>query len=205
MQEPDYGGALAYARDCLENDLPPLLVYHTAAHTLDEVLPAALRLARLSGLDKAQTQLLAVAAAFHDTGYTRQTYAHEQASVEIVTSQLPAFGFERQHLDAICAMIMATHLPQSAHTLAEQILADADLDVLGRDDYWERNDALRLEMANLGQPMSDREWYRFQLTFVESHRYFTAAARRMRAEKKREHVAELRRRLAETSSLEGAE
>lgn len=203
VEPPDYGGALAYARHCLESELSPLLVYHNVAHTFDDVLPAAMRLARLSGLDTAQTQLLAVAAAFHDIGYTRQIVDHEEAGVKIAVEQLPGFGFGPRHLQAINGMIMATRLPQSPHTLAEQILADADLDLLGRADFWKRNDALREEMANLGQPLSMLEWYQFQFNFVESHSYFTPAARMLRDQIKRQHLAALKECLQRMATLGG--
>jgi hypothetical protein len=57
---------------------------------------------------------------------------------------------------------------------------DADLDVLGRDDFMLHNNNLRNELALLGQEFSDFDWYANQLQFLRSHTYFTASARALR-------------------------
>jgi hypothetical protein len=41
--------------------------------------------------------------------------------------------------------------------LLEEILADADLDVLGRDDFFSRGQALRAEREALGKMVSDEQ------------------------------------------------
>ena len=92
---------------------------------------------------------------------------------------------------------MATVVPQYPHTLLEQVMADADLDVLGRDDFMFHNNNLRCELAFFGQEFSDMQWLLRQLKFVESHTYFTAAARTLRDEGQAKSVSELKRRLAE--------
>jgi hypothetical protein len=75
------------------------------------------------------------------------------------------------------------------------ILADADLSILGQADFSERNWALRQELANIGQATSEAHWINSQLAFVESHTYFTAAARTLYAAGKRDTIALLRARL----------
>ena len=50
---------------------------------------------------------------------------------------LPAYGLTRDQIDTICGMIMATRIPQSPSNQLERILCDADLDYLGRDDFYE--------------------------------------------------------------------
>ena len=100
----------------------------------------------------------------------------------------------------VAAMIQATKTPQSPHTLLEQILADADLDILGRDDFWEKNLSLRAELASQDGPVGDEEWYRLQLAFLRSHQYFTSSARTLRDAGKQRHIAELVE-LVEQSSL----
>jgi hypothetical protein len=43
-------------------------------------------------------------------------------------------------------------------------LADADLDVCGRDDFLMLNRCLRVELTASGSTISDREWYSNQTT-----------------------------------------
>jgi uncharacterized protein len=96
---------------------------------------------------------------------------------------------------------MATRLPQSAHTLPEKILADADLDVLGRRDFFVRNQVLRAELAESGTVFSDETWLNGQLDLVSNHRYFTASARRMRYEGKLKNIEKLKYALSRCRQL----
>ena len=109
---------------------------------------------------------------------------------------LPAFGYRPEQIAAIQGMIMATRLPQTPCTLLEQIIADADLDLLGCDEFIERNYDLRREMAAYGQVMADEAWYTGQLDFLRSHQYFTASANALRAEGKKRNARWLGEMLA---------
>jgi CheY-like chemotaxis protein/predicted metal-dependent HD superfamily phosphohydrolase len=192
----DYEAARRYALERLERELPPELTYHNLYHTVEDVLPAVQRLAALSGIPAEEARLLEIAAVYHDTGFTVQRLEHERLGAEIAGQVLPGFGFSPTQVAAIQGMIMATQLPQSPRTRLEEILCDADLDVLGREDYGERNKALRAEMATSGLVLSDEDWCRSQLELLEKHRYFTAAARKLRAEGKQKNIEAVKERLA---------
>lgn len=196
MKQPDAVGAIDYARRRMEQELAPKLAYHSAAHTFDNVLPAAMELATHCQLDEIDTLLVAVAAAYHDIGWVITGNGHESASVDIAREVLPDFGFSSGQIERIAGMIMATKLPQSPSDLLEEIVVDADLDVLGRDDFWARSIDLRNELAANGDPRSDEQWISSQLEFLETHRYFTKAAQELRGERKRENVADMKRRLS---------
>jgi uncharacterized protein len=198
MNSPDFERAQQYALERLERELPESLTYHCLAHTQDDVVPAVERLAALEGLDGEGLLLLRTAAHYHDLGFVEQLADHEATSVRIVSAVLPRFGFTPSQIATVEGMIMATRLPQSPHTLLEEILADADLDLFGRDDFWPLNRALRAELAALGQPMTDEEWYGRQLAFLQAHRYFTAGARTLRQELKQRHIEELAALLEES-------
>jgi hypothetical protein len=75
--------------------------------------------------------------------------------------------------------------------LLEEILADADLDVLGRKDFFPRSEALRQESANFGREIGQKEWHEGQLALLKSHEYFTTAARTLRNGMKESHIASL--------------
>lgn len=178
--EPDYEGAIAHALGRLENELAPDLVYHNIVHTRNGVMVAAACLAEHSQINSHQARLLSVAAAFHDIGFIENRERHETISVAITAQTLPRFGFGSDQIEQITGMIMATEMPQSPGNFLEEILADADLDILGRPDFFERNELLRQENAAYGQVYTSAEWYREQLAFLRQHRYFTAAARDLR-------------------------
>jgi uncharacterized protein len=188
---PDYARAQAHALHRLRTELPAYLYYHALFHTADDVLPAATRLAAGEGVAGAALALLQTAACYHDIGFIEQRDGHEAIGVRIAQAALPRFGFNADEIALVCGMIMATRLPQTPHTHLEQIMADADLDVFGRDDFWPRNVALRDELAAQGQIWSDADWYRSQWAFLSAHRYFTAAAHALRDAAKQRHLAEL--------------
>jgi uncharacterized protein len=174
---PDVHAAKAYALERLARELRPTLYYHSLWHTQDEVAPRAIWLAEREGLSRAAQGLVATAAYFHDLGFTVTRKDHEQVSAQIACEVLPGFGYTPEQIALIQGMILATRIPQTPHTLLEQIIADADLDVLGRSDFVARNQALRLEMAAEGVTQTDMVWYAHQLIFFDQHHYFTPTAR----------------------------
>ncbi len=180
MAPPDLEGACNYALERLRRELPPSLVYHSLSHTQDEVVPAVERLAGLSGVSGGDLLLLRTAAYYHDLGFIVQRHDHEHVSAQLARAVLPRFGYGPGEVTRIVAMIYATRLPQRPRDLLEQLLADADLDLLGREDFLARNEDLRRELAAGGQTMSDATWLTGQLRFLAGHRYWTAAARALR-------------------------
>ena len=176
MKQPDFAAASAYALERLERELAPDLSYHSLAHTRDDVLPAAECLAHRAGIAGEHMLLLRTAACYHDIGFVIQRSDHERASICIASAVLPQFGYSPTQLAIISGMIRATHLPQTPQTFLEQIMADADLDSLGRTDFFQRSLDLRNELAASGSTFSLSAWYQRQLQFLGQHRYFTPMA-----------------------------
>lgn len=192
----DVNGALEYARRRMRHELPARLTYHNYDHTFNEVLPATLSLGDVYHLANDKMILLAMAAAYHDIGWVIQGINHEEISVQIVREVLPTMGFSDEDIEKIAGMIMATKLPQSPTNSLEEIMVDADLDVLGREDYWPRSEDLRLELALGGEDVSLEEWYARQKGFLESHTYYTTAAQILRNKQKQKNLLDLIRRIA---------
>ncbi len=188
---PDYAQAIAHALHRLRTELAPQLTYHNLWHTEQDVMPAVVRLGQQSGLTAEKLQLLEVAAAYHDTGFIHTRSGHELVSVEIMSQSLPQFGFSPTQIEQITQIILATRVPQSPHNLIEQIIADADLDVLGREDFFERSKALWLEQGVYDGVVSWEAWQIMQLKFLHQHHYFTPAAIASRQEMKLKHLATL--------------
>jgi len=195
MNKPDIEQACAYALGRLARELSPKLYFHSLVHTRDDVVPAALRLAELTGLGAADTQLLRTAACYHDLGFIERRDGHEEVSARIAAEVLPGFGFRPSQVERVAGMIRSTKLPQSPTTLLEQLMADADLDSLGRADFFERNQALRDELAAHDHVVSDAVWFRNQLKFLQSHHYWTPAAVTLRGALKEQHIAALTQRV----------
>ena len=176
------------------------MLYHGIAHTRDEVVPAVERLAGLEGIRGESLDVLLSAAWFHDIGYVEQATHHELIGARMAVQVLPSFGYSDREVEIVRWAILATALPQSPTSLLEEILADADLDVLGREDFMQRNQDLRGELVLLGKEFTDEQWYTRQLQFVEEHQYFTASARASRNAQKSLNIAVLKNRLSESQS-----
>jgi uncharacterized protein len=196
MLEPDFEQARRYALRRLEHELDQALCYHSVAHTRDEVAPAVDRLAALEGVHGDQLLLLRTAAYFHDIGFIERRDGHETAGARIAEAVLPGFGYGRAQIAAIGRMILATRLPQAPADLPGAILADSDLDMLGRSDFLALNQLLRAELGAFAGPISDLEWYGQQAAFVRSHRYWTPAARTLRDRGKARNLRALEQLLA---------
>ena len=63
-------------------------------------------------------------------------------------------------------MIMATKIPQSPRNGLEEIICDADLDYLGRDDFYEIGATLFEELKAYNVLQNEREWNRIQVKFL---------------------------------------
>ena len=178
--------------DKLQMELPEYLYYHSFSHTQD-VLAAALRIASDEGVKKEDTMLLRTAVLYHDAGFTIQNKDHEEIGCDIAQKTLPNFDYTANEIRIICGMIMATKIPQSPHNLLEEIICDADLDYLGREDFEVISNNLRLEFLEFGIVLNNLEWEVKQISFLESHNYFTATSRRTRNTPKTKQILKLKK------------
>jgi len=171
----------------LEKGLPANLCYHNVNHTMD-VYHAADRLGRLEGVDEGDMKLLITAAWLHDSGQIKKSDGHEMISCEIARETLPAYDYTPGEIEKICGIIMATRLPQTPQDHLGEILADADLDYLGRDDFFVKSERLFNELCSSGNMMTRDEWNLKQVDFLEKHKYFTKSACAERAAKKEQNL-----------------
>jgi uncharacterized protein len=181
----NYIAAYTFVMELLENQLPKHLYYHNPPHTVD-VVQAAESIARQNNLDASDIQLVRTAALFHDTGLTITYKGHEEASIDLANKYLPGFGYEEHQIDTIARLIMATKMPQSPTCKLSEVLCDADLDYLGRPDYFAVSHRLRLEwIYAMHYDDSLLNWYLMQHDFLTHHNYFTATSRQNRNEGKK--------------------
>ena len=183
--------AKQYAINLLSAELSPDFVYHDLIHTLD-VYEAVKRLSGLANLNDHEQTLLKTAALYHDIGLIYDISKHEAIAVDMIKKILPDFGYSEKDIESISQMIMATALPQSPNNLLEEILCDADLDYLGRDDFFMTSSKLHLEWKRMGiNDLSFNEWIIVERSFLKSHGYFTQVATELRDDGKRDNLLQL--------------
>jgi hypothetical protein len=89
-------------------------------------------------------------------------------------------------------MIMATKIPQSPTNPLEEIICDADVDYLGRDDFERISNSLKDEFLVYGVIKSEADWNPLQIRFFEMHAYFTETCKTNRAANKKLHLDQLK-------------
>jgi uncharacterized protein len=191
--------ARQYALNRLYEELSPNLPYHGLTHTRDEVVPMAEQLAQMEGIHGEPLYLLRTAAWFHDLGFIEQPAYHEMIGARIAAEILPGLGYTPRQVEVVRWAIYATIIPQDPHTILEQILADADLNILGSKAFVKRNADLRAELDHFGKRYSDVDWFGNQLRFLKKHHFYTEAARSLLCAQKISNMAELTRVLEEAT------
>ena len=194
-QKPAFNYEVAYKmiESFLINNLPKEYTYHSIHHIRD-VVEQSERIAKKEKINKEDIADLKLAAWLHDVGYIWEPARHESRGAEYATVVLNAMDFPAQKINRITGMIMATKIPQSPKNLLEQIICDADLDYLGREDYKE-NSTLLLEELRLKKDISEIEWLKIQDQFLTKHVYFTTTANSTRNTLKAKVLANIKTQL----------
>jgi uncharacterized protein len=192
-----FAEARAYILERLENELAADLFYHGIHHTLD-VCKAVDELADAEKVTGEPLTLLRTAALFHDSGFLKQYLNNEPVAVELVHAQLPAFGYSAGQIDTIGSIILSTSIPQRPESHIAQIMCDADLDYLGRDDFFSISRTLMKEWQAYGLVNTEKEYNEKQIRFFTQHSYFTKTAVERREQKKQEHLFRIEQCLGKT-------
>lgn len=179
------------------------LIYHNLKHT-EGVVKAATQIANHYQLNDADFFIVLFACWFHDTGYIEDPKDHEQKGAELAAGFLKANGVTDEELIAkVNACIMATKMPQSAGTLLEQIVCDADLFHLGTDEFFEKDNLMRKEYnASNNVDMSKQDWRKKAISFLEGHQYYTEYCKLLLTDAQAKNFADMREKIAEKESKE---
>jgi predicted metal-dependent HD superfamily phosphohydrolase len=174
--------------------------YHNLIHTTD-VYNSTKTYAEMEKIDEKSNELLLAAALLHDVGYARQYDSNEPIGAMMAEEILPNYGFDKNEIAIVQKLIMATVIPQRPKDELEYIICDADFDTLGTDRFLKRSLDLKREIEEKkGKEYTDTEWYKNQLALLESHRYFTASARKLREEGQKANIKKLKELIANTKS-----
>jgi predicted metal-dependent HD superfamily phosphohydrolase len=186
-----------YIRELFKDELPAGIKYHNAEHTLHPtrgVVAVANRIALAENISEHDRELLLVAAYFHDTGYIREYDKNEPIAARMAGRILKLIGYKPAEIKKVQKMILATDLAHKPQSLVEKILCDADLDHLGRDDFFKRDGKLRKGRSARGIDVSDEaKWYKGTLDLITNHKYYTGSQIKLRKEKKQKNIEQLQK------------
>ncbi|TVZ27630.1 uncharacterized protein JM83_2680 [Gillisia sp. Hel_I_86] len=167
----------------LEQNLPSWLHYHCPEHT-KYVVDKVIYIAGKENVGGNDLFLLKVAALYHDIGFIIDREKHEELSCKIATKELKEFGLKPKEIEQICEMMKATEIPQKPTSHLAAILADADLEYIGTDDFLEWSEKLYQELLYYQPDLSEDKWNEIQYNFMSKHDYHTTYCKQNREPKK---------------------
>jgi len=179
--------SLDKVRLIFEQQIDPHFEYHNLRHTFD-VLAKAEEIGTAEGLDPHELALVKIAALFHDTGFAKARKNHEEQSIKIFLESSAGSNLSLNDIEIICGCIRATRMPQNPQSLLGKVICDADLDYLGRPDFFEIGAALYREMLYAKELTEKSAWNSMQLAFLENHHYKTEYSKLNRIEGIRENI-----------------
>ncbi len=187
----------------LRDHLPKTLHYHSISHTKD-VVRAVERYALYEDVTDEGLFLLKTAATYHDAGFVESYEKNEYIGARMAEEILPKFGYSPEHIERIKELIYVTEVPHKPQNKLEEIMCDADLDYLGRDDFEVISQRLCQELADNDKVKTFKEWDKMQVFFLTKlHSYFTDTAKRTRNDKKEENLQKVIARLEKDEYPEG--
>lgn len=183
---PSFNYEQAYSKieNFLINNLPKNYTYHTIDHIRD-VVEQSEKIAIREKVNKDIISDIKLAAWLHDVGYIWEPLRHEARGAEYATSILTEMQFPKSKIGLITGMIMATKIPQTPKNHLEQIICDADLDYLGREDYKKNSNGL-LEEIKISKFINELEWLKIQEKFLLNHNFHTKSSQKLRNKKKKQ-------------------
>lgn len=194
----DYQSAKIYVIDRLKNELPDNLHYHGLHHTYD-VISTTEMYAYSEGIEGDDFIMLKTGALYHDIGFIVQYKGHEEVGAQIAEKTLKGFEYTDEQIKIIADMIRATNLNIEPKNILEQILCDADLDYLGRDDFPIRSQTLKIEFYEQGFITDEKSWETIQYGFITKHKYYTNTAKKIREPRKQKYLKDLKKLLEKYS------
>jgi len=188
-----------YISELFRDELPYSIKYHDADHTLHPtkgVVAVANRIAISENISEHDRELLITAAYFHDTGYIREYDKNEPIAARMAGRILKFIGYKPNEVVKVQKMILSTDLKREPKTQLEKILCDADLDHLGREDFFKLNGKLREGWRVRGINVSDEaKWYKDTLEFIKKHEYYTESQKKFREKGKQKNIKRLLKKL----------
>ena len=179
----------------LQNELHSSLKYHNVGHTID-VLDQAMLLADLAELPERETDLLVIAAIYHDAGFLHQKALNEPIGAELAAEAMSATGgYSKNEIKTVKHMILDTTLlmddcAQVSNTDLSPYLLDADLSNLGRECFWEQTEAVAMEAG-----IAFTDFLPISLGLMQRHSWQSDVGHKLYEQQKQRNVIDLRSRL----------
>lgn len=181
----------SFVREYFEKNVSSKYTYHNFDHTIN-VVNASKQLANEANLSDEESEVLILAALFHDVGFGSDPNNHEQKSKEIAIEFLQANDYDTDKTEMVANCIMATRKEWKGQNKLCRLMKDADLSGLASPNYTNITENLRIELnkAN-GMDIDKVQWLNENISFIQNHSYFTEEGRKLFNEGKQNNLQTL--------------
>lgn len=172
--------------------------YHSYEHSID-VMTRAVYLAKKEWLNDSDTEILALAWLFHDTWFIIQYDKNEPIWAKIAKNYLKSILYPDDKIELIENIILATDpLYKAPKNYYEEIIKDADMDNLWRDDFIIKNNDIKKELEIVKKiKIKDPEWKHASVELLREFKYKTISQKLERDKKKVENLKKMIHELEE--------
>lgn len=166
--------------------------YHSYNHAI-EVMERAIYLWEKEWLPKQDLEMLWLAWLFHDTGFIIQYDKNEPIWSKIAQNYLKRNLYPEDRIKIIERMILATDPDYKTPVdIYEQIIKDADMDNLWREDFFERAHNLKKELEVVKNiKIKDPDWMHASVELLKEHQFKTLTQKIERDKLKQENLKKM--------------
>jgi len=166
--------AEVFATDKLTRDIDPKFLYHNLRHT-QRVVDSTKELIEGEHISHTDSELLLVAAWFHDLGFTVSYDNHEENSCQLAKDFLVQHNSPDSFIDNVCSLIMATKKNYEPKNELEKIIRDADSSHFHVKNFMATTELLREELSLVEkQHSTSADWREENITLLRTkHRFYT--------------------------------
>ena len=162
--------------------------YHQYEHALD-VMGRAMYLWEKEWLEKDEIEMLWLAWLFHDSWFVIQYDDNEMIWAKIAKNYLRSVLYPKDKIEIIEEIILATDPAyKTTKNILEEIIKDADLDNLWREDFFEKANNLKKEIEIIKNiKIKDSKWRHWLVDVLYENQIYTNTQKEERFEKKEEN------------------
>ncbi|MGV3460473.1 MAG: Pycsar system effector family protein [Flavobacterium sp.] len=175
-----------------KDKLSPDYIYHNFNHTL-RVVNNTRTIANEEGIDDEETEMLLLAAWFHDAGYIDGPENHEHRSAAMAESFLKNEEYDAEKAGKVAQLIRITQLVAEPKSRLEKVIRDADCAHFADKNYEALAELLREEWRlKEGKVITDLDWAMGnRKMLMQEHRFYTTYGKTVLQEQKEQNIATL--------------
>jgi len=172
------------------------LYYHHYEHALS-VMERSVYLGTMEGCSSDEIEILAIAALFHDTGFIIEYDENEVFWAKIAKNYLKTILYPEEKIKLIENIILATIPEKKPCSLLEEIIKDADMDNLWREDFFDTWEKLKRELELIKQiKIKDPDWHHASLSLISKHKFYTQTQKSERHDELIKNTEKLKQELS---------